>query len=192
MILSLIFIKTTSRTFNNFDIYKVFIYGGLLSLILYYFFYIMDAKMVLPSIKKYKDKQNQKQINFWNETKIDKKIFFNNLNYEVRKKYSKVNNIIDYDIIDYDSFEAINSKDGFKVKVNAYVRIVYCINNKIYSKYKEEEYILKRYENNIIELKDGINYIKCPNCGASIDASKEHCEYCRTPIDYIQEWKMDK
>lgn len=192
LILSFIFIKTTSRTFNNFDIYKIFIYGGILSLILYFFFYYIDAKAVLGFIKKYKDKENKKQIDFWNRTQIDKKTFFNNLNYEVRKKYYKEDNIVDYDIIDYDSFEELKTNDSFKVKVNAYVRIVYYNNGKLYSKYKEEEYILKRNTNNIIELKNGINYIKCSNCGASIDASHEHCDYCRTEIDYIQEWKMDK
>jgi hypothetical protein len=82
-IVSFVFIKATSRTFNSFDISKIFIYGFILSLILYYAFYILDAYIVIGPIKRYKEKQNQKQRDFWNRTKIDKKSFFNNLNYEV-------------------------------------------------------------------------------------------------------------
>ena len=78
IILAYFFIKYTSRTFNNVDIIKIFIYGIILSLILYYFFYILDAYVVLGPIKAYKERQNQRQINFWNKTKIDKKEFFNN------------------------------------------------------------------------------------------------------------------
>ena len=71
-ICSFIFIKLTSRTFNSYDISKIFIYCIILSLILYYFFYIIDGYIILSPIKKYKDKQNKKQIDFWNRTKIDK------------------------------------------------------------------------------------------------------------------------
>ena len=63
------------------------------SLILYYFFYIADAYIILSPIKKFKDKGNKKQIEFWQRTKINKKTFFNNLNYEIRKKYYSKENI---------------------------------------------------------------------------------------------------
>ena len=77
IIISFIFIKLTSRTFNNYDIIKIFIYGIILSLILYYFFYIADAYIILSPIKKFKDKENKKQMEFWKRTKINKKTFFN-------------------------------------------------------------------------------------------------------------------
>ena len=77
----------TSRTFNIYDISKILIYGIILSLILYYFFYILDAYIVLGPIRRYKDKQNKKQMEFWERTHIDKKTFFNNLNYEIRNNY---------------------------------------------------------------------------------------------------------
>lgn len=105
LILSFIFIKYTSRTFNSYDISKIFIYGTILSLILYYLFYIMDAYVILGPIKRFKDKQNKKQMEFWDRTKIDKKTFFNNLNYEVGKKYYLKEDIIDYDILDYLDFK---------------------------------------------------------------------------------------
>lgn len=192
LILSFLFIKFTSRTFNSYDILKIFIYGIILSLILYYFFYIIDGYIILSPIKKYKDKQNKKQIEFWNRTKINKKTFFNNLNYEVRKKYYSNSNIIDYDIIDYTSFEEFYKENKLYVKVMADVRIVCFENNKIISKYIEDIFVLKKHDNGTLTLKDGANVIKCHNCGASIDVTKGQCEYCNSEIKYLQDWIIEE
>lgn len=192
LLLSYLFIKNTSRTFNNYDISKIFIYGTILSLILYYLFYTLDAYVILTPIKKYKDKQNQKQIDFWNRTKIDKKTFYNNLNYEIRKRYYSDLNTIDYDILDYLEFEEYTKNDIFYVKVKVDIRKVIIENNKIKSKYAEEVFILKRNNNETLNLKEGANIIKCHNCGASIDATKGECEYCNTKIIYLQEWILEK
>ena len=188
IILAFIFIKTTSRTFNSYDKAKIFIYGFILSLILYYIFYIMDAYVILGPIKRYKDKQNKKQIDFWNRTKIDKKTFFNNLKYEISNKYYKEDNIIDYDVIDYDEFTEFSKDDFLYVKVKAYVRIAYYENNSIKTKYVDQIYVLKKITDDVLELKEGANIIKCHNCGASIDASKGKCEYCGSKIKYYQAW----
>lgn len=192
IILCFLFIKTTSRTFNSIDIFKIFIYGLILSLILYYFFYILDAYIILGPIKRYKDKQNQKQIDFWNRTKIDKKSFFNNLNYEVRKYYYSKKNIIDFDVLDYIEFNDFII-DGIKhIKVLAEIRIVYYDMGKIKSKITKEEYVFKKNLNEKLELKDGANMIKCHNCGSSVDVTEGICSYCHTKIRYLQEWILEK
>lgn len=191
LILSFIFIKLTSRTFNNYDILKIFIYGLILSLVLYYFFYIADAYIILSPIKSYKDKINKKQIDFWNRTKIDKKTFFNNLNYDIRKKYFSKDNVVDYDILDYMSFDDYEQDDGYFVKVSVDIRVIYFENNKIFPKYINDTYIMKKNNQEQLVLKDGINFIKCPSCGASIDATKGYCTYCRKEIKSIQEWIME-
>ena len=191
IILCFFFIKATSRTFNIVDISKVFIYGLILSIVLYYFFYILDAYIILWPIKRYKDKQNQKQINFWNRTKIDKKSFFNNLNYEIRKYYYSKRNIIDYDILDYIEFNDFKKNDIQYIKVLAEVRLVNYNAGKIKSKYVKEEYLLKKNSNEKLELKEGANMIKCHNCGASIDVTKGICTYCRTETKYLQEWILE-
>lgn len=41
-------------------------------------------------------------------------------------------------------------------------------------------------------LENGINIIKCQNCGASIDATKGVCSYCNTEIKYLQEWILEE
>lgn len=192
LIISFIFIKATSRTFNSYDVSKIFIYGAILSLVLYYFFYIIDGYIILGSIKMYKDVQNQKQIDFWNRTRIDKKTFFNNLNYEVRSKYYSTANIIDYDIIDFDGFSEYTKDNTLYVNVKAYVRIVSYMNGKFTSKFIEDNYLMKKINDGTLNLKDGANIIKCHNCGASIDATKDHCEYCNSKIKYLQEWMLEK
>ncbi len=168
------------------------IYGVVLSLILYYFFYVLDGYVVLSPIKKHKDKQNQKQIDFWNRTKIDKKAFFNNLNYEVRKKYYRNNNIVDYDVLDYLGFKEFSKENKLYVEVKADIRIVYFENNKLVPKYVNDTYVLKRHENGMTQIKAGANIIKCHTCGASIDITKGHCEYCNSEIKYLQEWIIEE
>ncbi len=192
LIISYIFIKCTSRTFNSYDISKIFIYGIILSLILYYFFYVIDGYIILGPIKKYKDGQNQKQINFWNRTKIDKKKFFNNINYEVANMYYNDPEIIDFDIIDFDSFEDYKLNKDLYVKVKAYVRIIRYKNCKITKSYVVDTYNMKKNNSEILEIKNGVNIINCLNCGASIDITKGKCEFCGTTIPCLQEWIIEK
>ena len=188
LLLAYLFIKNTSRTFNSYDISKIFIYGGILSLILYYLFYIIDGYIILGPIKSYKDRLNQKQRDFWERTQIDKKVFYNNFNYEVRNMYYSKSDIVDYDVIDFDDFNEYKKEDTLYVKVKAYVRIVRFINGKFVSKFEDEEYVFKKNNEDTLKLKDGANIIKCHNCGASIDATKGSCEHCGTKIKYLQEW----
>lgn len=188
LILAFFFIKGTSRTFNSYDISKIFIYGGILSLILYYLFYIIDGYIILGPIKTYKDNQNKKQKAFWDRTKIDKKVFYNNFNYEVRNKYYSKSDIVDYDVIDFDDFNEYKKEDTLYVKVKTYIRIVRFINNKFVSNYEDVIFTFKKNNEDTLKLKDGANIITCHNCGASIDATKGSCEHCGTKIKYLQEW----
>lgn len=191
-ILCFIFIRATSRTFNIVDISKIFIYGFILALVLYYFFYILDAYIILAPIKKYKDKQNERQIEFWNRTNIDKKSFFNNINYELRKYYYSRSNIIDFDVLDYLEFEDFIKNESQYVKVKAEIRIVKYSFDKITSEIIKDEYIMKKNNLGKLELKDGTNMIKCHNCGASIDVTKGFCSYCHTEVKYLQGWILEK
>ena len=192
IIISFIFIKLTSRTFNNYDIIKIFIYGIILSLILYYFFYIADAYIILSPIKKYKDKENKKQIEFWQRTKINKKTFFNNLNYEIRKKYYSKENIIDYDILDYTNFKDYEVNGVLYVDVTADLRIVTYENKKLKSKIITQTYTMQQNKNTLLNLGTKEKIIRCANCGASIDVTKGKCEYCHSEIKYLQEWILEE
>ena len=192
IILAFIFIKATSRTFNSYDISKIFIYGIILSLVLYYFFYIIDGYIILGPIRRYKNRQNKRQMDFWERTKIDKKVFYNNLNFEVRNKYYSKSDIVDYDVIDFIEFSDFKKKDILYVNVIADVRIVRYNGSKFRASYIRDKYTMKRVHSDIYELKEGTNYIKCHNCGASIDVTKGYCEHCHTKTKYYQEWILDE
>ena len=77
------------------------------------------------------------------------------------------------------------------VNVKANVRIVTFENNKITSKFVDELFTLKRINNDTLKLREGVNIIKCHNCGASIDVTKGYCEYCHTKIKYFQSWILE-
>ena len=186
-ILSYIFIVNTSRTFNPYDVSKIFIYGVILALVLYYLFYICDAYVVLGPIRRYKERQNKKQMEFWSRTGIDKKKFFNNLNYEVYRKYYSQPGIIDFDIIDYTDFYEYERAGVMCVDVSLEVRLVYLKNNRVSSKYKKDIITLMKADNSM-KLAPGLNIIKCPKCNANIDATEGVCTYCGTKVGYIQEW----
>ena len=191
-----IYILTTSRTMYFFDILKIVVGTLILGLILFIFFYYMDAKMILPSIKAKKEKQNDLQREFWErmeEKKVDKIQFFNNLVYLLRELYysDKYPNVIDFDIIDYDNYKDVYIDNDMFVDITLDIRIVSFDKGKIVSKREEKTYRLKRL-NEFRELKGGINFIKCPSCGHSIDVTLSECSYCGHKINYLQEWYFEK
>lgn len=197
LIISYIYISSTSRTFNEFDIAKVFVYAAILGLFLYYVFYFVDAYVVLLPIKIYKDKQNEKQIKFWEKMKslgVNKNNFFNNFNYELRKFYfgDENNNIIDYDIIDYMSFKENVKNNIIEVDVTVKIRLVSFINEKIKVETKDAEFKVRKAEVKKDVLKGLVNIINCPGCGHSVNAEDNSCSYCGTKFNYLQEWYLVK
>lgn len=189
MLLSFGYIVKNSRTFNAYDISKGLLFGLILAMLLYYFFYLCDAYLILGPIKRYKERRNRRQMEFWRRTGIDKKQFFNNLNYEVGKKYYSQPDIIDYDIIDYVDFRESEQDGVMCVEVSLEVRKVYLRRNHISSKYGKDKIILRKNDH-VIKLKPGINLIKCPNCNSNIDVTKGICDYCGTVPGGVQAWTI--
>ncbi len=192
LIICFFWIKNTSRTFNAVDIGKIFVYGAILTMVLYYFFYSLDAYVILGPIKRYKDRQNKKQQEFWDKSGLDKKEFYNNLNYEIGKYYYSKENVVDYDVIDYLDFTSFIHDDRYYIKVVVELRKVLYEHGKLVVKYVDEDFTMVQNTNEVLEVKNGVNYIKCHNCGASIDVNAGKCEYCGTPIKYLQKWILDK
>ena len=150
----------------------------------------------MPGIRRKKELLNKKQINFWNnmESKGFNKIkFYNNFNYDLRRLYysDKNDNIIDYDIIDYNDLVLSEKNDHIYVYVNIDIRIVYYDNGKIKSSVENKDYKLV-YSPIDGELKGGINLIKCHNCGASINVLDNECSYCGSRHNYYQEWYIEE
>jgi RNA polymerase subunit RPABC4/transcription elongation factor Spt4 len=188
------YIYSHSRTFNFYDISKALIGTIIVTGLLYYIFYILDAYIVLLPIKRYKQNQNKKQLSFWNNMinmGIDRSKFYNNFNYELNKYYYlSDNNIIDYDIIDYLDFKNKEENNQVVVITTILVREVYIENNKIKSREVKKEFRLRRNIKIGEEIKPGINIRACHGCGASIDVTKDTCEYCGSKNNYLQEWYL--
>lgn len=184
---------SVGRTFNQFDVLKIALYGTILAVILYAIFYYVDALIVFEPLKRKKEKENQKQRDFWKKAedkRIDKNKFFNNLNYELGRLYytnPKYDNVIDYDILDYDSFRFIK-EDEIEVKIE--IRIVTKDTKGISNKTINETYKLKRSPLELEKLEGGLNMIKCYGCGASIDVTSNKCDHCGRVHNYLQEWYM--
>lgn len=193
-IIVFMYILLNGRTFNIYDVSKIIVGGLVLGFFLYYIFYVLDALILLLPIKIYKNKRNRRQIEFWDnalKNNISKKTFFNNFNYELQRYYYLDNNdVIDYDIIDYLDFD-LSTKEDLFITVTVNIRIIKYINNKIVKKVENKKFTLKRDKTFVNKLNGGINIIKCHNCGASIDVNKENCEYCKTKINYLQEWYLE-
>lgn len=195
-LITLTFIIDTSRTFYIFDMLKVLAGTILISLLLFYVFYYLDAVIILPGVKKWKENMNRKQEEFWesiNYTDEDRTRFFNNFQYSLRQLYysDREKNVVDFDIIDYNSFRKDSVKDQLYVDVSVDIRIVSFHNGKIQSKKEQKTYRFHRVEHSK-ELQGGANLITCPNCSSSIDVKEEKCSYCGTEINHYQEWYLDK
>lgn len=191
-ILSLIYILITGRTFNSYDISKVIIGGILLGLILFYPLYILDGYIVLAPIKKLKKLQNEKQRLFWKtNSDVDKNTFMNNFNYEITKLVYSMENVIDYNIEDYNDFEIVNIDGEKTIKVNATLRLIKYVDEKIEVEMITRDYQFKRCVKTG-EIHGGVNVIMCPNCSSSIDATEKNCKYCNMEINYLQEWYLVK
>lgn len=188
-------IHNSSRTFNSFDIFKGFIYGCILGIILYSIFHYIDSKRVIKVIKELREIENQKQIAFWDDLSkmgIDKNKFYNNFNFELQKYFynDELNkDVIDYDILDYLSFNYNIKDDKIYVNVKVQIRVVY-YDDKFSYKLMEKEFNLVKANDKTLDLDGGSNMIRCYNCGASIDALKDKCSYCDTDINYLQEWYL--
>lgn len=193
--ITLTYILDTSRTFNIFDMAKVFIGTILISLLLFYVFYYIDAIIILPCVKKWKMNENHKQEKFWqsmNYQEEDKTRFFNNINYSLRQYYfgEKEKDVIDFDIIDYEGLKKEIINNQLYVDVKVYIRIVRYLNGKVISKKENKTYRFRKVSRSN-ELQGGMNLMECPGCGSSIKVVDEQCEYCGTKINYYQEWYFD-
>lgn len=111
--------------------------------------------------------------------------------YYDEKKAPNDRDLIDFDITSYQDLEVIEKDGKMYLSMKYQMRKIYLEGKKIRKQEERSQVILKR--NSIIELlKEGYQVISCVNCGASIDITKEECEYCHTPNDFKKEWTIEK
>ncbi|MBR2202532.1 MAG: hypothetical protein IJ894_17675 [Bacteroidales bacterium] len=190
-IISYIYIRTTGRTFNGWDMTKVLAGTALFGLAFYYVFYYLDSFFILLPIKMYKERINAAQEKFWaqNGNEINKDVFFTNLNYELQKYYfegDKTRNVLDFDFVDYTTI----TRDGDIVEIEILVREVYITGGKVKCRQVSQKIRLKRAKiEHRLENVGGVA-LRCRNCGTSMDAFAQVCPSCGTRHNYLQEWYM--
>ena len=182
----------TSRTFHYFEIIKIIVISILISLLLFYVFYYLDAAIIMPSVRRKKERQNKIQEEFWRKmlsNGFDKVKFYNNFVYDLRNLYygEKYNDVVDFDILDYEEFELYEKDNSFYVNVLVSIRIVRYVDGKIKSSLKKIKYTLLHQDLDG-EINGGVNLIKCRNCGSSVNVADNKCSYCGTKYNYYQEW----
>lgn len=131
----LLWILNTSRTFNGYDVGKIFLYGMILAMILYYFSICgMLMRYWSPSddtkSSRTEDSENSEPY------RDRQKRFYNNLNYEAGRRYYSRPDVIDYDVIDYTDLQEHEENGRLWVRVELQVRLVYLRNGKISSEYQ--------------------------------------------------------
>ena len=190
-LISYIYIRTTGRTFNVWDMTKVLVGTALFGLAFYYVFYYLDSFFILLPIKLYKERINAAQTKFWqdNAKDINKDTFFTNLNYELQKYYFENPhnlNVLDFDFVDYTTI----TRNGDYVSIDILVREVYYTAGKIKCRQKSKTIRLQRVKREYSLESVGGVALKCKNCGSNLDAFQTSCPNCGTRQNYLQEWYM--
>lgn len=190
-----IYIINTSRTLYAFDLLKIGVGTVLISLLCYLPFYYLDAMILLPGIKRKKEKENEKQEAFFKEMnwqEQEKNKFFNNIQSALRTYYygEQEKEVIDFDMIDYTDYKVV-SKTPLRVEVTMDIRFIRYDKEKITSKTEKNTYCF-RYQASAKELKPGENELTCPSCGGSIKIAEEKCSYCGTKAPNYAVWVLEK
>ncbi len=185
-----LYISNTSRSFNEYDLIKIFGYGAVLASVIYFIFYRLDATVVLAPLKRKKEAENQRQRDFWEKMQsinVSKSKFFNNLNFELnRYYYSDKTDVIDFNILDYSNFEYDEKNQIVSLMVD--ITLLSLNNGKISEKNQQVKFKLKKNNIKLTPIEGGINLISCHNCGSSINVESNHCDHCGTFCNYLQEW----
>jgi len=195
-LISLVYFKTTGRTFNGWDITKVIFGTMLLSLVSYYLFFYLDSFFILLPIKLYKERINSKQEKFWrdNSSEFSKNVFFTNLNYELQRYYfdSQENkNVVDFDFVDYTNISKEIINDKIFVNIDILVREVFYDGGKLKSRQMQKTLRLKKSPLEYSLDNVGGVVLRCRNCGTSVDAFQKQCPSCGTIQNYFQQWYLE-
>ena len=166
------------------------IFGLVLLLPYYIMFTILISILAFPflinKLINFKDIANDR-INIRGE-QISNIILIKNINSELFNYiYDNENtnnkDVIDYDILDYVTYKAINTSIFVELKLRKYIYK----NNKIKRVISNEKFEFIKNEN-YTEEKSIVK--KCPNCGANVANSKKKCEYCNTIVPSNNVWIM--
>jgi hypothetical protein len=193
IVAGMIITVTTGRTSTVFDYGKGALIGGIAGGVIYLIYSGMKYRASLTS-KEVKKKHEQDIVmeRFLRDLQangLSMGTFVNNLNLGLRDYYfgsdtDETRNIIDFDVLDYRG-QNLTAQDGkVYVTTDVSIRLVSGEKDKVWSDETVKRIRLKKSGHAGLHQKAGLNLVKCPFCGASIDLQAKRCSYCGTAFLY--------
>lgn len=184
---------TTGRTSTVFDYGKGALIGGIVGGVIYLLYSAGKnrAALTLEEISK-KNAQDivlRRFLSDLQENGLTMATFFNNLNLGLRDYYfgsdsDETKNIIDFDVLDYRDQNLARQDGKVYVSTDVFIRLVSEDKGRIWSDETVKRIRMKKSEQSGIVQKAGVNIVKCPFCGSSIDLQAKRCSYCGTAFLY--------
>lgn len=160
---------------------------------IYFLGVIIASPYLMYKLFNYKDLAND--IIYIRKKKMDNHKIISDLHFELLKYYYdfKVSpenkDLIDFEIIDYIKYKIKYVGKENHIIIKFKVRKYFFKDNEFIKKEVIEMVTLKQNYNYVYD-NDGMEYIECKNCGASIDLSKQKCEYCNTSVTSNNFWVL--
>ena len=187
------FTATTGRTSTVFDFGKGALIGGIVGGVIYLIYSAGKYRAALTS-KEIKKKNEQDIVlrRFLSELQangLTMATFINNLNLGLRDYYfgsdsDATKNIIDFDVLDYRGQNLTRQDGKVYVSTDVSIRLVSEDKDRVWSDETVKRIRMKKSEPPGLVQKAGLNIVKCPFCGASIDLQAKRCSYCGTAFLY--------
>lgn len=107
------------------------------------------------------------------------------------EKNKGFNNLVDFEIIRYNSAEFDADEKGTNILLDYDIRKFFFDGNTIYKTETTEK--VKLYRNQKVRHKGSKIYAsRCKNCGSTLDKNKEECPYCGSKNNSTIGWVIDK
>ena len=195
------FTMTTGRTTTIFDFGKGALIGGIIGCVIYliYSAWKYKADLTTKEMKK-KHEQDiilQRFLKDLQENGLTMGAFANNLNLGLRDYYfgseaQETRNIIDFDVLDYRGQNLTRQDGKVYITTDVSIRLVSGENSgensgekgKVWSHEAVKRIRMRKSDRAETGQKGGLNIVKCPYCGASIDLTARRCSYCGTAFRY--------
>ena len=185
----------TGRTFNVFDKLKAVAYGVLPALALFALFFSTHAFVITRRAEEKYQRQTALIRRFESDLlALDLRLyeFYTNLSSELAlwcygDDVPGNRDVVDFDVLDYDDYAITTDGQGrTNLSVTLRLRRVRAGKGGVTSDDDRLRVDLRPTGQKRDALGPGVNLIRCPGCGASIDIMKPACPQCGTRIHYRQ------
>lgn len=177
-----------------FFLLNAFLFYYLFFILYSFLFLIVLIPYVLIKFVSHKDLPNDKIM--VNGYRMSNEKLMNDIQMELMNYYyngdlfPKYQNLIDFDILDYISYQVTRKNGLAAIRVKVQLRKYYLINGKVKKEIENDTILMiknanyePRYTSSIVK--------KCENCGANVGLFDKFCEYCKSVLPSNTLWVLD-